>query len=131
VLFMPVTLIALNRVADKDAGLASSLPNVGQQIGGAIGLAVLGTVAWTAVSDSVRSQLSKAAAAAAKSGHAIHAAAGAKVPTAITDHALAYGFSRGFLVSAGIALIALIVTIAMIRVTREDLAGVQGGPTMG
>jgi hypothetical protein len=91
---------------------------------------VLGTVAWTAVSDSVRSQLAKAAAAAAKSGHAIHAAAGAKVPAAVTDHALAYGFSRGFLVSAGIALLALIVTITMIRVTREDLAGVQN-PMVG
>jgi EmrB/QacA subfamily drug resistance transporter len=131
VLFMPVTLIALNRVADRDAGVASSLPNVGQQVGGSIGLAILGTVAWTAVSDSIRSQMSKAAAAAAKSGHAIQAKAGAKVPTAITDHAIAYGFSRGFMVSAGIAVLALIVTIAMIRVKREDLAGAQGGPTMG
>jgi EmrB/QacA subfamily drug resistance transporter len=131
VTFMPITLIALSKVADRDAGLASSLPNVGQQVGGAIGLAVLGTVAWTAVADNVRSQLSKAAAAAAKSGHAIHATAAAKVPTAITNHAIAYGFSRGFLVSAGIAVLGLIVTIAMIRVKREDLAGVQGGPTMG
>ncbi|MGH3159482.1 MAG: MFS transporter, partial [Streptosporangiaceae bacterium] len=130
VLFMPVTLIALSKVPDKDAGLASSLPNVGQQVGGAIGLAVLGTVAWTAVANSAHSQLAKAAAAAAKAGHAIHATAGAKVPTAITDHALAYGFSRGFVVSAGIAFLAFIVTVAMIRVTREDLAGVEN-PTMG
>ena len=42
-----------------------------------------------------------------------------------TDHALAVGFSRGFEVSAGIMLIALIVTIAAIRVTRADLAGAQ------
>jgi EmrB/QacA subfamily drug resistance transporter len=125
-LFMPATLIALSKVADADAGLASSLPNVGQQVGGAIGLAVLGTVAWTAVANSVRSQLATASAAAAKAGHAATAKAGASVPRAITDHALAYGFSRGFLVSAGIMVIALIVTITMIRVTREDLAGVQG-----
>jgi hypothetical protein len=44
------------------------------------------------------------------------------------DHALAVGFSRGFEVSAGIALIGLIVTIVAIRVTREDLAGVQPMP---
>jgi EmrB/QacA subfamily drug resistance transporter len=130
VLFMPVTLIALSKVPDKDAGLASSLPNVGQQVGGAIGLAVLGTVAWTAVADNVRSQLAKAGAAAAKAGHAIHATAGGKVPVAITNHALAYGFSRGFIVSAGIAFLAFIVTVAMIRVTREDLAGVES-PMMG
>jgi EmrB/QacA subfamily drug resistance transporter len=130
VLFMPVTLICLSRVSDRDAGLASSLPNVGQQVGGSIGLAVLGTVAWTAVAHSIHSQLTSAAAAAAKAGHAVHASASAKVPTAITDHALAYGFSRGFLVSAGIALIALVVTILMVRVTREDLSGVQG-PMVG
>jgi hypothetical protein len=49
---------------------------------------------------------------------------------AITDHALATGFSRGFEVSAGIAVLALILTIAMIRVTKEDLAGVRP-PMMG
>jgi EmrB/QacA subfamily drug resistance transporter len=130
VLFMPVTLIALSKVSDRDAGLASSLPNVGQQVGGAIGLAILGTVAWTAVSDSVRSQLSSAAAAAAKAGHAVHASASTSVPRPILDHALSYGFSRGFLVSAGIALIGFIVTVAMIRTTKEDLQGVQS-PMMG
>jgi hypothetical protein len=41
------------------------------------------------------------------------------------DHALAVGFSRGFEVSAGIMLLALIVTVAMIRVKRADLAGVE------
>jgi len=121
-LFMPLTLVALSKVENRDAGLASSLPNVGQQVGGSIGLAVLGTVAWTAVSNSIRSQVS----AAAKAGHAVQVKAGGALPASITNHALAVGFSRGFLVSAGIALLALIVTIALIRVRREDLAGVQG-----
>ena len=49
---------------NNDAGVASSLLNVGQQVGGSIGLAILGTVAWSAVASSVRSQ----AAAAAKAG---------------------------------------------------------------
>jgi EmrB/QacA subfamily drug resistance transporter len=127
-LFMPATLIALSKVDDKDAGLASSLPNVGQQVGGALGLAILGTVAWTAVADSVHSQLKAAAVAAAKSGHTVHATAGAKIPAAIYNHAISVGFSHGYLVSAGIALLALVVTIAMIRVTKEDLAGVNPTP---
>ena len=66
-----------------------------------------------------------AAAAAAKSGHSVHAAASGAIPKAIYAHALSVGFSKGFLVSAGITVIALIVTIAMIRVRREDLAGVN------
>jgi EmrB/QacA subfamily drug resistance transporter len=123
-LFMPLTLVAMAKVRERDSGLAASLPNVGQQVGGAIGLALLGTVAWTAVASSVKSQVTAAAAAAAKAGHAVHAKAGGSVPTAIYHHALAVGFSRGFLVSAGIGVLALIVTIAMIRVRREDLAGV-------
>jgi hypothetical protein len=121
-LFMPITLVALSKVPDRDAGLASSLLNTGQQVGGAIGLAVLGTVAWTVVSNSARSQVTALAAAAAKTGHAVHATGG-QIPKAIYDNALAAGFSRGFLVSSGIALIALVVTLAAIRVKKEDLAG--------
>jgi EmrB/QacA subfamily drug resistance transporter len=132
-LFMPLTLIALSKVDDRDSGLASSLLNTGQQVGGSIGLAVLGTVAWTVVSNTARNSAAHAktaAAAAAKAGHPHHVtAAQAKAATAsIYDHALSVGFSRGFEVSAGIMLIALIITIAMIRVTREDLAGIQPMP---
>jgi EmrB/QacA subfamily drug resistance transporter len=123
-LFMPITLIALSRVENRDAGLAASLPNVGQQVGGAIGLAVLGTVAWTAVANSIRSQVTAAAAAAAKAGHPAHAPTGT-VPARIYQHALAVGFGHGFLVSAGIAVLALIITLVGIRVKREDLAGAQ------
>jgi EmrB/QacA subfamily drug resistance transporter len=121
-LFMPVTLVALSKVDDRDAGLASSLLNTGQQVGGSIGLALLGTVAWTAVADSVRSQT---AAAAARAGHGLHGAASGASAKAIYAHALSVGFSKGFLVSAGITLLALIVTIVTIRVRREDLSGVN------
>jgi EmrB/QacA subfamily drug resistance transporter len=132
-LFMPLTLIALSKVEDRDSGLASSLLNTGQQVGGSIGLAVLGTVAWTVVSDTAKNSAAHAKAAAiaaAKAGHPLHlTAAQAKAAQAgIYDHALSVGFSRGFEVSALIAFIALIVTIAMIRVKREDLAGVQPMP---
>jgi hypothetical protein len=120
-LSMPLTLVAMNKVDERDAGLASSLRNVGQQVGGSIGLAILGTVAWTVVANTARN-LAAAAAAAAKAGHPL-AGTAAQVQAAIYDHALSVGFGRGFEVSAGIMLIALIVTIAAIRVKRADLAG--------
>lgn len=71
-----------------------------------------------------------AAAAAARAAHPLNAtAAQTKAAQAsLVDHALLAGFSRGFEVSAGIMLLALIVTTVMIRVTRQDLAGLQ---TMG
>jgi hypothetical protein len=83
-------------------------------------------VAWTVVANTAKNSAA-AAAAAARAGHPLHGTA-AQVKAAIYDHALAVGFSHGFEVSAGIALIALIITIAMIRVKREDLAGVQPMP---
>ena len=64
--FVPTSLVILNKVTTNDAGVASSLFNVGQQVGGSIGLAVVGTVAWSAVASNLRS----AAAAAAKAGGA-------------------------------------------------------------
>jgi hypothetical protein len=55
----------------------------------------------------------------------LSAAQRAAAAKALTDHALAYGFSRGYLVSAGIAVLALIITIVAIRVKRSDLAGIN------
>ena len=121
-IFVPLSLVSLAKVGDRDAGVASSLLNVGQQVGGSIGLAIFGTVAWSAVANSIHSQVAAAAGHAA--GH-LSAAAQAAATRAITDHAYSVGFSKGYLVSAGIALLALLITILAIRVTREDLAGID------
>ncbi len=120
-LFVPMSLVSLTKVRNADTGAASSLLNVGQQVGGSIGLALLGTVAWSAVANSLRSQAAAAAAAAKAAGHPLTAA----MHKQIADHALAAGFSHGYLVSAAIGLLALIITLAAIRVTRQDLAGVD------
>ena len=111
-IFMPVSLLALVKVPDHDSGVASSLLNVGQQVGGAVGLAILSSVAWSAVAGNMRS-------------HAAQAAASPAAQAAATDHAMAYGFSRGFIVSAGVALLALVISAVMIRVKPEDLAGIN------
>jgi predicted MFS family arabinose efflux permease len=121
-IFVPASLVALTKVADDDAGVASSLLNTGQQVGGALGLAVLGTVAWSAVATSLHAQ---AAAAARAATAPLSPATVAAAQKAAANHALATGFSQGYLVSAGIMLLALVVTVVAIRVRREDLAGVN------
>jgi predicted MFS family arabinose efflux permease len=113
--FVPLSLVALAKVPNADSGVASSLLNTGQQVGGSIGLAILGTVAWSAVASNLKS-----ATAAAGSAHLSKAA-----QTAMSNHALAHGFSQGYLVSAGIALLALVVSLVFIRIKRADLAGVD------
>jgi hypothetical protein len=97
------------------------LLNTGQQVGGAIGLAALGTVAWTTVADSLRN-----ARAAIAAGHQPAAS-----PTQLIAHALATGFSRGFLTAAAIALLALLVALATIRVRRQELTGARPEPDRG
>jgi hypothetical protein len=121
-IFVPLSLVSLIKVADADAGVASSLLNVGQQVGGSIGLAILGTVAWSAVATSIHAQVAAAAKHAA--GH-LSAAQQAAATRAITDHAYSVGFSKGYVVSAGIAVIGLLITVLAIRVKREDLAGIN------
>jgi EmrB/QacA subfamily drug resistance transporter len=122
-LFVPISLVALNRVRNEDSGLASSLLSTGQVVGGAMGLAALGTLAWTAFANSVHRQAAAAAAAASRSGHVLQAKPGAPLPVSIYQHALAAGITRGFLVAVGIGLAALVIAVVTIRVRREDLAG--------
>jgi len=113
-LFVPLSLVAMHRVADHDSGAASSLLNTAQQVGGAVGLAAVGSVAWTTVAGSLKHQLAQAAAAAARAGQPAPQPRGA-VPAHIAHQALATGFSRGFLVAAGVALLALAIAAVFIR----------------
>jgi EmrB/QacA subfamily drug resistance transporter len=124
-IFVPLSLVSLTKVANNDSGVASSLLNVGQQVGGALGLALLGTVAWSAVANSLRSQAAAAAAAAKTAAVHLSSAQAAALQKAAANHALATGFSKGYVVSAGIMALALIITLVAIRVSRAELAGVN------
>ncbi|MFB9831163.1 MFS transporter [Actinoallomurus acaciae] len=97
-MFVPLPLAALAGITDSDSGVAASVLNAGRQIGGAVGLAVLSTVAWSAVAGSARA-------------HGDY------------RHALVVGFDRTFAVAAGIAAVTLLITVAMIRTRRADPTG--------
>jgi hypothetical protein len=74
------------------------------------------------VATSIHSQV--AAAAGHVAGH-LSAAQQAAATRVITDHAYSVGFSKGYVVSAGIALLGLIITVLAIRVKKDDLAGIN------
>ena len=91
-----------------EAGAASSLLNIGQQVGGSIGLAAIGTIAWTSVAHTVRDSMAAAAASGgAGGGRRRRPSAGsgvASIPPAILYHGLTVGFSTGLMIAGIVAL---------------------------
>jgi EmrB/QacA subfamily drug resistance transporter len=79
--FVPLTTAALDGVAPEDAGAASGLVNVMQQLGGSLGLAVLVTVFSTASTNAAR-----------------HGRPG-QTAAAVARHAFVVGADRAFLVA--------------------------------
>jgi EmrB/QacA subfamily drug resistance transporter len=98
--FVPISIAALAGVDGPEAGLASGLINTSQQIGGALGLAILVTVATTRT-DSV-------------------AEGGADPATALTD-----GFSLAFWVSVAFGIVSLVTTLLVLRRDELDRAAAQ------
>ncbi len=93
--FVPISIAALAGVTASEAGLASGLINTSQQIGGALGIAALSTIATSSTKDSVGT--------------------GSALPVALVD-----GFQNAFLVGAIVAAVGVVASLTLIR--RDELA---------
>jgi len=93
--FIPVSIAALAGVAEHDAGLASGLIYTSQELGGALGIAIASSIAASHYKTLVRG------------GDSVHAA-------------LTGGFHSALWVSGMIALLAIPVTLLLIR--RDEMA---------
>ena len=103
--FVPLTLTAVAGVEAHEAGLASALLNTMQQVGGALGLAVLATVAI----DATRSKATE-----------LH-----QRSTAAMNIATTHGYTTAFLVAAGIAFFGFLISLVVIRVPSSATRGTE------
>ena len=103
--FVPLTLLATTNVQPEDAGLASGLFNTSQQVGGALGLAILSTLA------------------ASRTSHLLPHPAVASI--AVHNDALTRGYHVAFAVGAAMLLAALGVLAATIR--KRDVEQIDSG----
>ena len=92
--FVPVTIAAVSGVEEHEAGLASGLINTSQQVGGALGLAILSTIATSATNDAM---------------------AQAQGDPSALPGALTQGFHDAFLGGAVFAIAGVVLTLVLIR----------------
>ena len=105
--FVPITLIATSGIPGEDAGLASGLYNTSQQVGGALGLAILSTLAVNATEDTLVD-------------------IGAAEPTPDQQaQALVDGFHVAYFGSA--ALIAVAAVLLFLLLSRRDVVAIGEG----
>lgn len=82
------------------------------RVSGAIGLASIGTVAWTVFNDRVRS---------AQHGATTQLVTAPRPGSPLYDHALSAGVTHGLTLGAIGAGLAFLIALATIRVRREEL----------
>jgi EmrB/QacA subfamily drug resistance transporter len=101
--FVPVTIASLTGVERADAGVASGLVNTARQIGGAIGLATVSTIAASASSSYAHS-------------HGVAVGSGA---------AAVSGFKTSFDVLGGLLVAAIVVAGVFLRPAREQVEEIE------
>jgi EmrB/QacA subfamily drug resistance transporter len=106
--FVALTLTAVSRVAHEDSGVGAGVLNTTQQIGGALGLALLGTLATQAAVDKAQELTAQA-----QSGHFD--------PNLIPLVAQTEGSSLAFSVAAGMLLVSALIAVFGLNIKHQEL----------
>ncbi|MHA5051187.1 MFS transporter [Streptomyces sp. SD15] len=130
--FVTLTLTAVSGVAQHEAGAASGLLNVTQQVGGSLGLSILTTVFGSASRDEAKDQMPRFLTDSSPEQQAEFAKTN-QLPAPWGHEVLAHGISTAFIPAAVMAAVALVTAVVVIRVRKSDLDALAGtaGPAAG
>ncbi|WP_406451144.1 MFS transporter [Streptomyces sp. NBC_00876] len=109
--FMPAMSLATHGIEPRDAGVASAMVNTSQQVGGAIGTALLNTIAASAATAYATS----------------HAALGATDPELLKLQSMVHGFTGAIWWAVGILVVAAAIAVTFINAGRPSTAPASVG----
>ncbi|MGN6162121.1 MAG: MFS transporter, partial [Marmoricola sp.] len=118
--FIPMTLSAVHGVEDHDSGIGSGVLNTMQQLGGALGLAVLATVAFGSIGGYASDLVAKVQHLAPTGGHP-SAAVQAASHQMIYQAGFTHGSTMAFLVGAFMIWAASVIVWMFLNVSHEEL----------
>ncbi|MFE6665766.1 MFS transporter [Streptomyces sp. NPDC057697] len=113
--FMPAMSLATHGVEPRDSGVASAMVNTSQQVGGAIGTALLNTIAASAATAYATS----------------HAALGAKNPELLKLQSMVHGFTGAIWWAVGILVVASAIAVTFINAGRPSAGPAGAGSGRG
>ncbi|MFE6491405.1 MFS transporter [Streptomyces sp. NPDC057748] len=113
--FMPAMSLATHGVEPRDSGVASAMVNTSQQVGGAIGTALLNTIAASAATAYATS----------------HAALGATDPELLKLQSMVHGFTGAIWWAVGILVVASAIALTFINAGRPSAGPAAGSSGSG
>ncbi|MBM9459271.1 MFS transporter [Nocardioides sp. zg-536] len=128
--FVPMTLTAVHAVRREDAGVGSGMLNTVQQVGGALGLAILGTVSLHFINDrttDISGPLREGIAAGGLDPDAsVPGGSLSYLDSALYTATYTEGATHAFLGASVLMLVASLVIWTFMRVSPTELTGPQG-----
>lgn len=121
--FVPLTLTAVHHLRNEDSGIGSGVLNTMQQVGGALGLATLSTVALSVVNDRAATVTPQLAEAAGAAGIDVASEQGQGfLQAAVFQATFSEGATDAFRIGAFMMLAASLVIWTQLRVKHTELA---------
>ncbi|MFE2267387.1 MFS transporter [Streptomyces griseosporeus] len=110
--FMPAMSLATTGVEPRDAGVASAMVNTSQQVGGAIGTALLNTIAASATTAYIKDHIASAS--------------GRSQQQLVQLEGMVHGYTNAIWVAVGILVLAAVIVTVFVNAGRPDMGTVAG-----